>query len=219
MLDKFTYTMEAGHNQELDRNYVITFDPGNGVKQKSYTLGEGYYVWSNDPKTGWDLHKKTIKVEIDNSRYSGKFSYLLNGERQQVAPGEIAEHSSDLPLEVTFHAGRDGTEHRKVLKPGRYIVGLDPSQGTLDLFSAKSVEEAEEKEPPYQASTTIGGSNATQAQRVQALLGQLKPLNGASVSQLETPKGISPLGRPKVSAATVEDLLKSLKPSAKDAGQ
>ncbi len=216
MLDKYSYTMEAGHQQELDRAYVISFDPGNGVNQKSYTLGDGYYAWSSDPKTGWDLLKKTIIVEIDNSRYSGQFSYLLNGERQQVAPGEIAEHSSDLPLEVTFHAGRDGTEHRKKLKPGRYIVGLDPAKGTLDLFSAKSVEEAEQKEPPYQASTTIGGNNATQAQRVQALLGQLKPVNGASVSQPDTPKGVSPLGRPKAPAASMEDLLKSIKQPAKD---
>jgi len=73
--------MEAGQQQELDRGYVITFDPGNGVKQKRYSLADGYYVWSSDPKTGLDLHKKSVKVEIDNSRYSGQFSYLLNGER------------------------------------------------------------------------------------------------------------------------------------------
>jgi hypothetical protein len=218
LLAGYQYSMQPGEDQVLDRQYVLSFDPGNGT-QKQYTLGTGYYEWRVDPQTGWDISKKKVALVIDNSRYDGVFEYLVNGELVRLGPGEIAEHSSDTPIEVAFHSGREGLEHRKLLKPGRYLVGLDPTMGALDLFAADKVEAFEVNQPAHVASTTIGGSHATKAQRVQALLAQLKKPGEPATGKGVTPPGatakksVSPLGK-KTPSASPADLLKSIKSKA-----
>jgi hypothetical protein len=199
---------------------VLAFDPGNGT-QKKYTLSNGYYEWRVDQATGWDLYKTKVALEIDNSRYDGVFEYLVNGELARLEPGEVAEHSSDVLIEIAFHSGREGLEHRKLLKPGRYMVGLDPNYGAIDLFAADKVENFEAKQPGYIASTSLAGSRATKKQRIEALLAQLKKPGTESkdvvapqlAGKTTAKKPVSPLGKKKTSASA-EDLLKSLKSKA-----
>jgi len=220
-LSTYDYTMSAGDEQTLDRSYVLSFDNGAGA-QKSYTLTDGYYEWRLDPQAGWDLYKIKVTVVLDNSRHDGPFQYLLQGEPQTIAAGEVVEFTSDNLIEVAFHSGREGIEHFKRLKPGMYIVGLDPDYGALDLFPATKVEAFEAKQPPYLASTEQAGSHATKAQRVEALLAQIKKPGDQPAAKAEAAKpagksaakkGVSPLGK-KAPAASAEDLLKSIKPKA-----
>lgn len=213
LLDAHRFDMAAGAQQRLDRSYQISFDPGAGGGTKRYQLADGVYEWSRDSESGWKLFKSKINVVIDNSRYDGEFRYLLNNEHKSVAAGEVAEHSSDRLLEVTFDSGKGGTPSRKVLKSGRYIVGLDPDRGLLDLFDAAQADAAAAKTPEYLASTAVEGSNATQSQRVAALLAQLRPVTGAAGAgeSALTSKSVSPLGNASGSKQSVEDLLNSIK--------
>lgn len=202
LLDDHKFEMNAGESQKLDRGYQVSFDPGLGGAQKQYTLTGGVYEWRSDPKSGWSLFKVKVKVEIDNSRYDGEFRYLINNETKSVSAGNVAVHEGDAAIEIAFDGGK-GEEIRKHLKSGRYVVGLDPERGQLDLFELSKVEEAAAKEPEYLPSTLVNGSKATQSQRVAALLSQAG-VGGHKV--------VSPLGGGGGSTASVEDLLKSIKP-------
>ncbi|QDT73586.1 hypothetical protein [Lacipirellula limnantheis] len=97
-------------------------------------------------------------------------------------------------------------------------MGVDPDNGQLDLFDADKVQAAAAQEPEYLASTIVGGSNATQTPRVEALLAQLKSADGHialetddSEAAATSGKAVSPLGGASGSAQSVEALLKSLK--------
>jgi hypothetical protein len=201
LLGDYKYEMNAGDEQALDRGYEVTFDPGVGSAQKQYALTSGVYEWRRDTTNGWNLFKTKVKVEIDNSRYDGEFRYLIDNEVKSVRPGSVAVHESELPIEIAFDGGK-GDETRKKLKSGRYLVGLAPDRGVLDIFESSKVEDAAAKEPEYLPSTLVNGSQATQSQRLSALLSQRAP--GGR-------KGVSPLGSRGGSSASVEDLLKSIK--------
>lgn len=223
-LGGYGFEMASGDEQQLDRQYVLSFDTGTGA-QRQYTLSDGYYEWRVDPQTGWDVYKTKVAITIDNSRYDGTFEYLVNGELVRLAPGEVAEHASDSLIEVAFHSGREGLEHRKLLKPGQYLVGLDPAYGALDLFKTEKVEAFEAKQPEYLSSTDLGGSRATQRERVQALLAQMKKPGAKDDKPADavatTAGGEKNTGKKKVSAlgkskpaASPDDLLKMIKPKA-----
>jgi len=213
LLDDHSYEMSAGQQQPLDRSYMVSFDPGSGGAQKEYRLTDGVYEWRNDSATGWNLYKVKVTVTIDNSRYDGEFHYLLNNEDKSVAAGDVVEHASESPIEVAFDGGKGGSETRKLLKTGRYVVGLDPTRGALDLFDSTKVDEADAKEPEYVSSTVIGGSNATQAERVEALIAQTR--GGGRRSQDRAGAGgkvVSPIGAVKASTKSPDELLKLIKP-------
>ncbi|MEX2168344.1 MAG: hypothetical protein WD851_03465 [Pirellulales bacterium] len=211
LLDTHKFDMAPGSQQQLDRSYQISFDSGIGG-QKRYRLADGVYEWRDDPRSGWNLYRVKVNVVIDNSRYDGEFRYLLNNESKSVAPGEVVEHSSEKPMQLAFDSGKGGAEIRKTLKNGRYIVGIDPNRGVLDLFDAEKVDAAEAEHPAYLSSTLVAGNNATPTQRVEALLSQLKPVGGRAPTDAGPGNRIvSPVGDAKSSAQSVESLLNSLK--------
>jgi hypothetical protein len=209
LLDTHKFDMVAGAQQKLDKLYTISFDSGVSGEKK-YKLSKGVYEWRSDAKTGWNLYKVKVNVVLDNSRYDGEFKYLLNNEAKTIGAGEVVEHSSDQPIELAFDSGKGG-ETRKMLTNGRYMVGLDPERGALDLFDAAKVDAAEVQQPDYLPSTLAAGNNATQAERVEALLSQLQPAEGRSAGAAPNRKIISPAGGVGASAQNVESLLKSLK--------
>jgi len=217
LLDAYKYDMAAGTQQKLNRSYTISFDSGKSG-QKSYKLSEGVYEWATDESNGWDLHKVKSAIVIDGSRYDGEFHYLLNDEAMVLAPGEVTEHSSDKVVDICFDSGK-GAEMRKTLRSGRYIIGIDPETGAIDLFDADKVEDEEEETQEYHSSTVIAGSTATRTQRVEALLNQLRNVDHSSEPRIGGPtrKAVSPTGDAKP-ARSVDSLLKSLQRTSASSG-
>ncbi|MBI3462731.1 MAG: hypothetical protein HY000_06675 [Planctomycetes bacterium] len=223
LLDTHSFSMDPGHQQQLDRSYTISFDTGAGGQQKKYQLAAGVYEWRLEQPQGWNLYKVNLNIVIDNSRYDGEFRYLLNNEYQSVGPGQVAEHAGDKLFELVFDPGNGGAEVRKLLKSGRYIIGIDPDFGRLDLFEASKVDAVMAEQPQYLSSTRYAGNNATRSQRVEALLAQIErtgePLGGRSTSGVNlfgstatsSARTISAVGPTNGGRESVDDLLNSLK--------
>jgi len=209
LLDSHNFSMAPGQQQRLDRSYQVSFDSGVGSGAKKFQVANGVYEWRLESGSGWNLYKVPVKATIDNSRYDGVFQYLLNNQRKSVGPGEIVEHASDAPLQIAFDPGNGGAEVRKLLKSGRYVVGVNPKVAQLDLFGSDKVEEAMSEAPDYVSSTRVAGAGATQAERVDALLAQLRRSSGRSSVGAER-TGVSPIGGAPQRKASVDDLLKSL---------
>jgi len=160
--DQYRYSMQAGTQQSLKTPYIVSFDSGAGGKTKRYSLTNGTYEFVIT-ENRWDLQRVTFSIVIENPAKGSEFHYVVNNTLFVLQPGASRDHTGDTALEIAFDRGNDSAPTRKLLKSGRYTVGIDAENRRLDLYDATTVEVTGElvasaSVDPRSASATTGAT-------------------------------------------------------------
>jgi hypothetical protein len=116
--------------------WTIEFDRGNGFGTARYTLSEGYYYFKSTER-GWELYKKTFRVQLDNADNTFAFNYVVDEQPQTIEPGASHDLTGIFPVVVRFDNG-SGTELSRRLDGGPYKVAITEDM-TMDIYKAEDV--------------------------------------------------------------------------------
>jgi hypothetical protein len=134
-------TLDSGREfqAQMPAGAVLEFSPGPGLGVSQYTLEEGVYEFQLT-EAGWELHRKTFQVTLDNSANATDFNYLANAQPVVLKASEKRTHEGNFPVVIAFDRG-DGKQPAQVALPtGTYAVAVNPETQLWDLFVAAAAE-------------------------------------------------------------------------------
>ncbi len=134
--DKWTYTLEPGCSQQLDRalSHGIRFNRGGNNDNAAYKLCEGTYNFVVAEK-GWDLARQEFSLTVNNSKGKQNFTYAIDNQPSNVTAGSTRVHKSNFPIVVRFNRGEEGKDAVKRVTQfdAHLYVAIDPADGLWDL--------------------------------------------------------------------------------------
>lgn len=109
----------------------IAYDRGGGFGPVTVSLDAGTYEFHRTAE-GWQLHRKTFRVAIENRGATDVFRFQADGKPVELPAGTQMQFESNFPLTITFE--QNGQPASRQLADGLFMIGPSDT-GLLDVLA------------------------------------------------------------------------------------